>query len=91
MTETRYLLDANVFITAARHYYAFDLAPKFWKCLEEHAKTGRVQSIDRVKEELLRGKDDLADWAKSAFAGAFAATTHPDVLAAFGLIMAWAQ
>jgi predicted nucleic acid-binding protein len=91
MPDTRYLLDANVFITAARQYYPFDFAPGFWKCLEEHAKTERVQSIDRVKDELLRGKDDLADWAKGAFAGAFASTSHPDVLAIFAQIMTWAQ
>ena len=25
-----YVLDANVFIEAARRYYAFDLVPRFW-------------------------------------------------------------
>ena len=25
-----FLLDANVLINAARHYYAFDIAPVFW-------------------------------------------------------------
>ena len=91
MAATRYLLDANVFIAAARQYYGFDLAPKFWSCLEEHAKTGRVGSIDRVLEELLRGKDDLADWAKGTFANAFASTDAPDVITTFGQIMNWAQ
>ena len=28
--ERRHLLDANVFIEAAKRYYAFDLAPSFW-------------------------------------------------------------
>jgi hypothetical protein len=91
MADTRYLLDSNIFMTAVRQYYPFDLVPGFWRCLEEHAKTGRVQSIDHVKEELLRGKDDLADWAKNVFDGAFAPTSDPDVLAVFGQIMAWAQ
>ncbi|MEM3335857.1 MAG: DUF4411 family protein [Thermoplasmata archaeon] len=27
--EETYLLDANVFIEAARRYYAFDIAPPF--------------------------------------------------------------
>jgi hypothetical protein len=91
MADTRYLLDANIFITAARQYYAFDLAPKFWKCLEENAKAGRVQSIDRVKGELLKGNDDLADWAKGAFADAFATTDDPAVITVYSQIMAWAQ
>lgn len=46
--EPPYVLDANVFIEAARRYYAFDLAPRFWESLEHHAANGRVRSIDRV-------------------------------------------
>jgi hypothetical protein len=29
MDGTKYVLDANVFIEAARRYYAFDIAPPF--------------------------------------------------------------
>jgi hypothetical protein len=85
------LLDANVFISAARDYYAFDIVPKFWEWLEEHARTQRVQSIDRVKEELLKGKDKLADWIKGSFAEAFAPTGDPDVIAAYSEIVVWAE
>ena len=28
-----HLLDANVFIEAAKGYYAFDIAPPFWEAL----------------------------------------------------------
>jgi predicted nucleic acid-binding protein len=91
MANKRYLLDSNIFIAAARQYYRFEFAPGFWKCLEEHGKTGRVQSVDRVKDELLRGKDDLAEWAKNVFGDAFASTGDSDVLATFGRIMSWAQ
>ncbi len=87
----RFLLDANVFINAARDYYPFDLVPGFWACLQEHAATKRLQSIDRVRDELLRCKDDLADWAKSTFAGAFESTADPDVLATFAQIMTWVE
>lgn len=44
----KYVLDANVFIEAARRYYAFDLAPAFWRALIKHAIQGRVLSIDRI-------------------------------------------
>ena len=91
MAQARYLLDANVFISAARQYYAFDFAPKFWKCLQEHALTGRIASIDRVREELLKGQDDLADWVKNSFAEGFAATNHSGVISTFKQIMGWAQ
>lgn len=86
-----YLLDANVFIEAARRYYAFDIAPAFWQSLVDLAAGGRVVSIDRVKTEIDRGKDDLAAWANSHFLGAFATTADPEVLAIYQDIMIWAQ
>jgi predicted nucleic acid-binding protein len=91
MTQANYVLDANVFIEAARRYYAFDLVPRFWECLKEQADTGRIQSIDRVKDELARGKDQLADWASKDFVDAFASTNEPEVITAFGEIMVWVQ
>lgn len=65
--EETYLLDANVFIEAARRYYAFDIAPPFWEALLEFAEKGKLISIDRVKNELLRGKDELSTWVKRSF------------------------
>ncbi len=91
MSESAYLLDTNVFIQAARGYYAFDLAPRFWASLLDCAADGRVASIDRVKAELVEGQDDLADWAKSKFDGAFLKTDEPDVLAAYSRIIVWVQ
>ena len=43
-----YLLDTNVFIEAAKHYYAFDLVGSFWKELVSKAKEGRIESIDQA-------------------------------------------
>ncbi len=88
---TIYLLDANVFIEAARRYYAFDLAPRFWEGLLRHAEAGQIKSIDRVRQELERGKDELATWAKEMFATAFASTDDPDVIRSFAEIMSWVQ
>ena len=51
MDGATYVLDANVFIEAARRYYAFDLAPVFWESILQHAAHGRIYSIDRVKKE----------------------------------------
>lgn len=56
MGNAKYALDANVFIDAARRYYAFDLAPGFWSGLVAHARTGEIRSIDRVRQELDREK-----------------------------------
>lgn len=86
-----YVLDANVFIEAASRYYGFDLVPRFWQALVEHAATGRVRSIDRVRQELLRGNDDLAEWARGEFQNWFASTDQDDVVEVYRQIMTWVQ
>jgi len=86
-----YVLDANVFIQAARRYYAFDVAPRFWDSLVQHAANGQILSIDRVKGELERGKDDIAEWAEANFSDAFPSTDEATVIQAYGQIMAWVQ
>jgi len=92
MTAVRtYVLDANVFIQAARHYYAFDIAPSYWQTLIDHAKNKQVLSIDRVKDELDRGRDDLDGWANDSFQEFFVSTSSEDVIVAYREVMAWSQ
>ena len=78
-----YVLDANVFIEAAKRYYAFDIVPSFWQMLVAHAESGQLLSIDRVKDELLRA--DLALWAEGSFHDFFDLTSDPDVITAYRL------
>lgn len=66
-----YLLDANVFIEAKNRYYGFDFCPAFWDWLLEQDRLGRVHSIPKVRDELLAGTDQLADWAKAQGHGLF--------------------
>jgi hypothetical protein len=90
MNGSTYVLDANIFIEAARRYYAFDLAPMFWEILDECAKNESIYSIDRIKKELGRGKDELAEWAKSSyFSHAFASTDETDIIETYTDIMIW--
>lgn len=89
--EPIYVLDADVFMTAARRYYAFDIAPAFWQSLIDYASDGRVLSIDRVREDIWRGKDELTEWADSAFSQWFASTADGDVIEAYREIISWAQ
>jgi hypothetical protein len=84
-----YPLDANVFIEAAKRYYAFDIVPAFWQKIEELAGQGRVCSVDRVRDELMRGKDQLARWAKNDVAGVFLPTSASEVIAQYRAVMAW--
>lgn len=58
-----FLVDANVLIEAKDRYYAFDLAPGFWAWLDRAHQQSLACSIDAVRAELLRGDDDLAEWA----------------------------
>lgn len=86
-----YLLDANVFIEAARRYYAFDIAPPYWAALVKCAKDGCVRSIDQVRDELLRGNDDLAVWADSDFQEWFMITDEDSVTGLYADVMAWVE
>lgn len=60
-----YLLDANAFMEASRLYYAFDVAPGFWKWLKGSDLSGKVGSVKSVKDEITRGVGGLVTWAKS--------------------------
>lgn len=60
-----YLLDSNAFMEAARLYYGFDMVPAFWSWLKGKPLSGRVGSIQAVKDEIMNGEGDLVDWARA--------------------------
>lgn len=85
-----YLLDANAFMEAYRLYYAFDIAPGFWKWLGDSSLARQVGSIDAVKEEITAGTGDLVTWAASLPPEFWVADTD-DVVAAMAELAAWAN
>ncbi|HXG60429.1 MAG TPA: DUF4411 family protein [Planctomycetota bacterium] len=92
--DRRYIVDSNVFITAKNLYYAFDICPGFWKGIIRHHQQGRVHSVDRVRTELLAGREteDLVKWVKNDLpAGFFLDTNSGDVSSLYGRIMLWVQ
>lgn len=91
MVTPLFLLDSCVFIEAAKRYYAFDLAPGFWDKLMAHAKNEDLFSIDRVKKELEKGRDELTLWAKKDFSFAFASTNNQEIINQYSLLMNWAN
>ncbi len=94
MTEPVFLMDADVFISAKNGYYAFEICPGFWDSLAHHFGTGNIRSIDKVRNELLAGRDseDLFRWVKNDLSAAlFLDTTQADVVAAYTDIMLWVQ
>ncbi len=64
MVEEKFLLDANIFVTPYQNYYPFDFAPGFWKQLSPKLELEKIAVLDVVKEEILKGDDELSDWLK---------------------------
>jgi hypothetical protein len=91
MDDPAFVLDANVFIEAKNRYYAFDLAPGFWKSLIHLAGNERILSIDFVRGELEKGKDQLAQWAINDFSHAFILTDEEEVQESYREVMTWVQ
>lgn len=60
-----YLLDSNVFIQAKNLHYGFDFCPAFWDFLIQEYKNDKIFSIDKVKDEIIIGDDELADWVNN--------------------------
>ncbi|MEN3942298.1 DUF4411 family protein [Prosthecobacter sp. SYSU 5D2] len=86
----KFLLDTNVLITAHRSYYAFDLCPGFWQSISDGHAAGRLCSTVRVRDELLKGKDLLADWLKITLPdGFFLDDSSAEIATEYGPLMSW--
>ena len=66
-----YLLDTDVFLTAKNLYYGMDICPGYWEWIDVQYRAGHVFSIEKVKDELMAGDDELVDWAKQRGEGFF--------------------
>jgi hypothetical protein len=87
-----YLIDSDVLITAKNRYYAFSICPGFWDSLVHGHAQGRVQSIDRVRQELLSGRDDdsLVRWVRDTLPTEFfLPSDSAEITAAFTDVMRW--
>lgn len=83
-----YLVDANVLIEAKNRYYAFDIAPGFWAWLDQAHDNAVACSLDAVRDELLQGNDELADWANDN--ASFFRPIDQGATRHFGTLTAWA-
>jgi hypothetical protein len=61
-----FLLDTNVLIDANRDYYALDRVPEFWDWLVHFGTEGQVKIPIEILEEIAKGRDELAVWARQA-------------------------
>ena len=61
-----YLLDANVLIDANRDYYPIGRVDEYWEWLIYQGEQGYVKIPLEIYEELKKGNDRLAVWAKNS-------------------------
>ena len=87
-----YLIDSDVLITAKNRYYTFSICPGFWKSILYGHAQGMLHSIDRVRQELLLGRDDddLVQWVSEEVPDDFfLASDGSEIVDAFTEIMLW--
>ncbi|CAI8874940.1 DUF4411 family protein [Pseudomonas sp. IT-P253] len=80
-----HLLDANTLIEAKNRYYGMTICPGFWQWLLLKNKALALASIAPVMDELTKGHDDLAGWAKDN-SDFFHSTTDQDTQLAFAQV-----
>lgn len=85
-----YLLDTNCFINAKNREYGFDFCPAYWDWILREHVAGNVFSIERVRDELLVGNDDLSTWTAN-LPGTFFQSPDADVLPSLTVLSSWAS
>lgn len=85
-----YLLDSNVFIQAKNQYYSFETFPVFWDWLDVEENQGHIAFIQLICDELLKGNDRLAEWARERKnSGWFLPNTDTELQEFFPQIAEW--
>ena len=91
MVEEKFLIDSNSFMTPYRRYYAFDLVPTYWEELSKHMGTGRMILLDMVKDEIDKGKDDLADWIDRQTGFVICNHVEPSIISKYQEVLQYVQ
>ncbi len=87
-----FILDANFFIQAHRINYPLDVATGFWKKVKDLSERGKIISIDKVKNEIIKNEDELTDWIKTNLPESFFVNTNTaEVLSNYAQVARWAN
>lgn len=84
------VFDSNILMTAYHEYYAPDICPGFWDCLNHFCLMRQVGSIDKVKDEI-RNPPELVRWAYDLPDDTFASTEDKLVLEEFSEMINWVE
>ncbi len=85
-----YLLDSDVFIQAKNLHYGFDFCPAFWEWIDQQHAAGVAFSVERVKDELVGGGDELSEWAADRGADFFLPPVQ-ETLPSLRTVSSWAN
>lgn len=89
--KEKFLIDSNSLITPYKMYYPFDFARKFWDQLYEKIENREVVMLDLVKQELVKGDDDLSKWVSSIDNELILDRRDPNILSNYGEVLAHLQ
>lgn len=85
-----YLFDTNIFVESKKNL-PMDVWPTFWAKMVELINSGIIHSIDKVKEEIYRGGDELTEWIQNNAPRGFFLTQDVDVVAKLTETINWAN
>lgn len=66
MSDTKYILDTNVYIQAHIGYYHPDIVPTYWDLLESFGDKGIIESPKQVRDEISEENKWLSAWKKKS-------------------------
>ena len=85
-----YLFDTNIFVESKKNL-PMDVWPTFWTKMVELINSGNIHSIDKVKDEIDKGGDELTDWIHNNAPRGFFLTQDVAVTAKLAETITWAQ
>ena len=85
-----YLFDTNIFVESKKNL-PMDVWHTFWTKMIALINSGNIHSIDKVKDEIDKGGDELTDWIHANAPRGFFLKQDASVMAKMAETIAWAQ
>ena len=87
----QYLLDTNIFIRS-KNEMPMDIWLSFWNRFEEIVNSGNVFTINNVKDEINRGRDELTEWIGAHTSSTFCMSTeNVEIMSKYQDLVTWAN